>query len=158
MDSKLILVDVDGVLNPLFLNEPPRGFSRYKITDATYVYLNPEMGQWLIDLSIETGAQLCWGTLWEDNANTYISPLLGLPQLPVMKIRPWKFSSTVAQDKAYSVRDFANGRKFAFLEDAPLGGSLRSFGVKNGKHIPVNYRTGLTQRQVGYARKYLNEE
>lgn len=83
-DRPLLLVDVDGVLNP-FPHGPadptPEGFDPY-VLDGYHVWLSPTHGDWLRELA--TVFELVWGTTWEDRANVLIAPILGLPTLPVV--------------------------------------------------------------------------
>ncbi|MEV6242023.1 HAD domain-containing protein [Lentzea sp. NPDC051838] len=83
-----ILVDVDGPLNP-FLAKPtlrPIGYSTHRIRPAGFsrplrVWLDPSHGPWLLSLAAATRADLVWATTWEHEANKFIGPLLGLPEL-----------------------------------------------------------------------------
>jgi hypothetical protein len=45
------------------------------------VWLNPEHGRALLGL----GYELCWATTWMSDANTWIGPVLGLPELPFVE-------------------------------------------------------------------------
>src|SRR5262245_38926085 len=83
----MVLVDVDGVLNPL---EPPHaGFVRHRACPhgvAYQLWLNADHGRLLRALADDTGAQLVWATYWRDQANEWISPRVGLPALPHVPI------------------------------------------------------------------------
>jgi hypothetical protein len=93
----LLLVDVDGPLNPWSKITKkghqageaytkhllrPRGFETRK--DPLPVLLSSEHGPALNGL-IRDHVDMVWATTWADDANTLISPLLGIPNdLPVL--------------------------------------------------------------------------
>jgi len=79
----LLLVDVDGVLNPWRAVECPPGFREYSFFPGERVRLSEGHGKLLQDLS---GAfELVWATAWEHRANRLICPVIALPELPVIE-------------------------------------------------------------------------
>ncbi|MEU8760163.1 hypothetical protein [Streptomyces sp. NPDC048659] len=132
MDRPLLFLDVDGPLNP-YAAQPERrpvGYTTLRVprSDAhpddtgfarrrrpLRVWLNPAHGPALLGL----GFELCWATTWMDEANRWIAPVLGLPDLPyvdfgdvLLKERPdglhWKTEPLVA---------YAQGRPFVWVDD-----------------------------------------
>ncbi|MEU5507919.1 NUDIX hydrolase [Streptomyces fungicidicus] len=132
MNRPLLFLDVDGPLNP-YAAKPerrPDGYTTIRVPrNETHedgrgllhrrrslrVWLNPEHGGILLQLDFE----LCWGTTWMDDANRWIAPVLGLPELPfvdfgdvLLKERPdgvhWKTGPLV---------NYAGGRPFAWVDD-----------------------------------------
>lgn len=134
----LLLLDVDGPLNP-YAAKPsrrPRGYETHRLLTPRWVaaerlrlsawgtpnkrpkplrvWLNPDHGPELASLPFD----LVWATTWEEEANAYVAPVLGLPELPVITWsapRPepdggvfWKTPEIVA---------WASGRPFAWLDD-----------------------------------------
>lgn len=122
MDRPLLFLDVDGPLNP-YAAKPerrPQGYTTLRVprNDARTddrglpsrrrplrVWLNP--------------GDLCWATTWMGDANRWIAPVLGLPELPfvdfgdaLLKQRPdgvhWKTGPLV---------DYASGRTFTWVDD-----------------------------------------
>jgi hypothetical protein len=100
MDRPLLYLDVDGPLNP-YAAKPerrPAGYTTHRMKPqgwlarhpgqpAAYVkplrvWLNPDHGRQL--LALDTLFDLVWATTWVGEANTYIAPVLGLPELPVV--------------------------------------------------------------------------
>lgn len=81
----LLLLDVDGVLNPFASPTCPPGYREHDFfpDDDPPVRLNESHASWLPLLA--TRFDLAWATGWEDEANTYLSPLFGLPRLPVIR-------------------------------------------------------------------------
>lgn len=93
MDTPIILLDVDGVLNPCPFNKHPRGLEwkfepefRSSVESGRWpLNLSKEMGQALLDLKCEVR----WLTTWirdEDFANKDIGPALGWEHQRVCKI------------------------------------------------------------------------
>ncbi|MFD5726918.1 MULTISPECIES: hypothetical protein [unclassified Streptomyces] len=129
----LLFLDVDGPLNP-YAAKPerrPAGYTTIRVPrDALTatgdgllrssapplrVWLNPAHGEALLAL----GYELCWATTWMNDANTWIGPVLGLPELPfvdfgegLFRERPdgvhWKCEALIA---------YAGGRPFAWVDD-----------------------------------------
>lgn len=87
-DKPLLLLDVDGPLNPYAAKATrrPEGYEthRYDWSGLNLrVWLNPEHGAKLLDL----GYELVWATMWENEANSFIGPKIGLPELPFIDFR-----------------------------------------------------------------------
>jgi hypothetical protein len=106
----LLLLDVDGPLFPYDATDELRAARGYRPYPED-VWLNPEHGPRLLRLAARTGWTLVWCTTWEGEANTWIGPPLGLPELPVIHfrgIRAWKFAA---------VAEYAAGRPLAWFDD-----------------------------------------
>jgi hypothetical protein len=62
--------------------------------------------------------ELIWATTWENEANTYLAPLLGLPELPFVA---WSLPRSKPSDEVFwktrEVVARAGGRPFAWLDD-----------------------------------------
>ncbi|WEO99800.2 hypothetical protein A6P39_040370 [Streptomyces sp. FXJ1.172] len=98
----LLLLDVDGVLREhVFFpgEEPP-----VRPCDAH--------GPWLADLGREF--ELAWATAWEDEANTFVAPVLNLPTLPVVRFPPVPFDSA---EKVPAIDTFAGDRPAVWVDD-----------------------------------------
>ncbi|POM23697.1 hypothetical protein BTM25_23180 [Actinomadura rubteroloni] len=123
MGSPLLLVDVDGVLNPR--KRPSRRFRRHKCAPegiAFKLWLNRAHGPLLLDLAERTGAELAWASYWCATANEWIAPRVGLPELPHVPIP--RFPGTVEGGtlgawKARHVAAYTGGRPFVWFEDEP---------------------------------------
>jgi len=79
----ILLVDVDGVLNPWLADGCPPGYDVYDFFPGERVLLSPDHGELL--LSLGNAYQLVWATAWEHRANRLICPVLSLPELPVIE-------------------------------------------------------------------------
>lgn len=134
----MLLIDVDGPLNPYGAKPTsrPEGYTTHRLLPPTWlaerqallallgmsgrkikplrVWLNPDHGPALAALPFT----LVWATTWGQEANEYIGPVLGLPDLPVIawaeeRVQPegglfWKTPEIVA---------WAEGRPFAWIDD-----------------------------------------
>jgi hypothetical protein len=79
----LLLVDVDGVLNPWFAPRCPDGFREYSFFPGERVLLSEGHGALLRELA--SSFELVWATAWEHKANRLICPVIALPELPVIE-------------------------------------------------------------------------
>jgi hypothetical protein len=79
----LLLVDVDGVLNPWAAPACPDGYREYDFFPGERVLLAAGHGDLLRSLAADF--RLVWATAWEHQANRLICPVLGLPELPVIE-------------------------------------------------------------------------
>src|SRR5215469_2913856 len=82
-ERPLLLVDVDGVLNPWLARRCPDGYREYSFFPGERVLLSPDHGAML--KSLTPAFELIWATAWEQRANMHIAPVLGLPELPVIE-------------------------------------------------------------------------
>ncbi|MFE2389903.1 hypothetical protein ACFXC0_14295 [Streptomyces althioticus] len=132
MKRPLLFLDVDGPLNPYAARPTrrPEGYITLRVPRdgarvdevslssrrrPLRVWLNPEHGPALLRLEYD----LCWATTWMREANHWIAPALGLPELPfvdfgdaLFRERPdgvhWKTAPLV---------EHADGRPFAWVDD-----------------------------------------
>ncbi|MFJ5829484.1 hypothetical protein [Streptomyces sp. NPDC093089] len=133
MNRPLLFLDVDGPLNP-YAAKPerrPDGYTTLRVplesgaheNDRGFlsrrrqlrVWLNPEHARFLLRL----GFELCWATTWMDDANRWIAPVLGLPELPFVD-----FGDVLLQERPDGVHwktaplvHYASGRPFAWVDD-----------------------------------------
>ncbi|WP_394436961.1 HAD domain-containing protein [Streptomyces sp. SGAir0957] len=131
MERPLLFLDVDGPLNP-YAAKPqrrPDGYTTLRVPRESSkddedllvrrrflrVWLNPEHGPALLRLDYE----LCWATTWMGDANRWIAPVLGLPELPFVD-----FGAALLQERSDGVHwktralvEHAGGRPFAWVDD-----------------------------------------
>lgn len=82
----VLLLDVDGPLNPYSARKGlPEGFTEHNSRPRGWetgsplkIRLRATDGFRLM----ETGCELIWATMWEKEANEWIGPHIGLPELP----------------------------------------------------------------------------
>jgi hypothetical protein len=110
----LLLLDVDGVLNPFAVRPGivPSGFVEHTILGYR-VLLARRHGDWLTSLADRF--ELVWATTWEEDANELISPLVGLPMnLPVIAFPAPQAPGTW---KLPAVAAFVADRPAAWIDD-----------------------------------------
>jgi len=83
----LLLLDVDGVLNPFAAPACPPGYTEHDFFPGEEpVRLCLAHGSWLQELG--TRFQIVWASAWGPDANRLLAPLLQLPDLPVIAFPP----------------------------------------------------------------------
>ncbi len=117
----LLLVDVDGVLNPWHANDCPPGFREYSFFEGERVLLSEGHGDLLRELA--SSFELVWATAWEHRANRLICPVIALPELPVIEF-PVTGPDYVFR-KLPAVIDSVGDRPCAWIDD---------------EHHPAHYR------------------
>lgn len=137
----LLLLDVDGPLNP-HLAGPLDEFE--VVRGAWGVWrLAPWHGERL--LALADTFELVWATAWEDDANRYIAPALGLPELPMIR-----FSDVVGSTgtwKLATVRRYVGNRPVCWVDDE-LGADAHQWARR--RRVPtmlmdVDPRVGLVE-------------
>ncbi|GAA0938457.1 HAD domain-containing protein [Nonomuraea longicatena] len=160
----LLLVDVDGVLNPL--GPLSADFRRYRCplegplgSEVYTVHLNHRHGTRLLELALRTGAELVWATTWEEHANEWIAPRIGLPRLPVIPVGTAHGTTRGEMFKTPGVADYVAGRPFVWFDDmihAADDAYLRAHpGVGAFLLVQVDPRQGLDQRHLDLAAEWL---
>ncbi|MEV6978734.1 hypothetical protein [Kitasatospora sp. NPDC093806] len=126
----LLLLDVDGPLNP-YHAEPdalPPGFRTYRTmppwaAGPVEVRLDPAHGARLRALPY----RLVWATTWQADANRWIGPVLGLPELPYVPVpRPVEWRPDDTCPKTWPIVEWVAGRPFAWVDD-DLGPADRAY-------------------------------
>lgn len=149
----LLLIDVDGPLNP-YAAKPtrrPDGYSTHRMRPTGWddprlkplrVWLNPNHGPALRALPYD----LVWCSTWQADANTWISPHLGLPELPHISFAEVSHADDGTYWKTHEVVRWAAGLPFAWIDDE-ITDTDREYvaGVHKGPALllTVSPRTGL---------------
>ncbi|GAA2107861.1 hypothetical protein [Streptomyces synnematoformans] len=125
MTRPLLFLDVDGPLNPFAAkaSRRPEGYTTHRMRPRGWdhprakplrVWLNPGHGAQLLALPYD----LVWATTWADEANTWIAPNVGLPDLPHVD---WSCDDYSRDDgtyfKTHDLVDYAAGRPFVWVDD-----------------------------------------
>src|SRR5690606_17067963 len=77
----LLAVDIDGVVSLFGFEERPQGpLYAYQLVDGVPHCISLAAGDRLRRLA--EAFELVWASGWEEKANFYLPPLLGLPELP----------------------------------------------------------------------------
>ncbi|MFE9625891.1 hypothetical protein [Streptomyces sp. NPDC006527] len=121
MRRPLLYLDVDGPLNPCAA-KPERRPAGYTTIRAAVrpgrplrVWLHPGHGAALLALPYE----LCWATTWMGEANRWIAPVIGLPELPYVDFgeRLFAVRDDLVHWKTEVLVAHAAGRPFAWVDD-----------------------------------------
>jgi hypothetical protein len=147
----LLLIDVDGVLNPFAARETREGFTLYQLAGFP-VRLNPAHGAAL--RALIDRFDLVWATTWEDKANALIGPRVGLPSLPVIHFDLRHHDGAKWPDVARFVGD----RPVCWLEDDPGRGEI-SWAQRRNNLIPtriikVSPYSGLMPSDLAVAERF----
>jgi hypothetical protein len=121
----LLFLDVDGPLNP-YAAKPerrPEGYTTIRVPSdrgvrrPLRVWLNPAHGPALLRLGRDH--DLCWATTWMADANRWVAPVLGLPELPFVD-----FGDALLRERPDGVHrktaplvEYADGRPFTWVDD-----------------------------------------
>lgn len=166
----LLFVDVDGPLNP-YAAKPtrrPEGYLTHRMSPADWareypdaqplrVWLNPEHGPMLLSLPVE----LVWATTWEHDANEWIGPRIGLPELPVVEWPDRPFGATDGRLwKTQPVADYAAGRPFAWIDDQLTDADVRWCELRYPAPtllLPINPAIGLARNDIAAIGRWAEE-
>jgi hypothetical protein len=161
--SPVVLLDVDGVLNPT--KRAGRGYRRHRASPNGFTYrlwLNAAHGPMLRELCAETGAELVWASYWCENANEWIAPWVGLPELPFVPIpqRPYDSELSLGAWKVKHVAEWAGETPFVWFEDEPdVTGCLQAeAGIGAHLLVAIDPLIGLTEEHIAQARAWLLRE
>jgi hypothetical protein len=121
-----LLIDVDGPLNPYAAKATrrPGGYTTHRMMPDSWrargerkplrVWLNHQHGATLQALPYD----LVWCTTWLDEANEWIAPHLGLPEMPFVPFEElWASRPDGTYFKTWEVVRWAQGRPFAWIDD-----------------------------------------
>jgi hypothetical protein len=84
-------------------------------TPLSELWLHPDHGAMLAEFSACHDVELVWCSLWQKNASSIVSPVLGLPRLPHVSFDDhprhdlWKWPAVI---------DYAAGRPLAWVDDS----------------------------------------
>jgi hypothetical protein len=144
----LLLLDVDGVLNPLGVREVP-GFMEYRIAGLR-VLLSLEHGRWLASLADQY--DLTWATSWERDADLIAERIglpLGMPAITFTNQSEW----TV---KLPDVLRYVGDRAVAWVDDQ-LGPDVQAWAESRPSPtllVQVDGRVGMTAEDVELLRAW----
>ncbi|WP_119730007.1 HAD domain-containing protein [Thermomonospora amylolytica] len=162
MAKPLVLLDVDGVLNPF--GGPPGGFREVRVApDGVHLtlWLNRAHGPRLVELAESTGSELAWASYWCDRANEWVAPRIGLPELPYVPIPPYPGHPDGVSLGAWKVRhvaEWVGDRPFVWFEDEPDAAERLLDHLAEGTHllVSVDPDEGLTDFHLERARAWLS--
>jgi hypothetical protein len=137
VDRPLLLLDVDGVLNPWLMPRLPAGYQEHRIGQFDVV-LAGWHGPALLRLCRDAGLELVWATTWEEDANREIAPRVGLPaDLPWIPFKAQEVDLFTETRKLPAVQRWVEDRACAWIDD-DLGFDAWTWAAKRtGAGIPT---------------------
>ena len=143
----VLLVDVDGVLNPFGFDGTPKGFDAHHFfpEDDYPVYLSEEHGRWLRELSDHF--EMVWATGWGGDANRLLAPFFGLPAWPTIPFPPIPFDPA---EKVPAIDLFVGDRPCAWIEDNMTPEALDWAARRSSPALTIDVEpsVGLTREMV----------
>lgn len=153
----LLLMDVDGVLNAI-------NGSQNRKTYVIETIIGSDGGRYTVRLNRKLPGFLdeltnhflpVWATMWDDDANVHLSPLLGLPSLPVLPCADngWKCNGTFRDGlhhKVDVIEASVDERPFAWVDDE-IGEADFKWATERltpSFLVPVDPRMGLQRHHV----------
>ena len=152
MTKPLLLLDIDGPLNPWAANpnRRPEGYTTHRLDPVDQhgekwtsifrkplrVWLKPDHGPQL--LALADRFELVWASTWGPEANRLIGPAIGLPELPYVNF--WADSKDPGKPERVNgvywktplLLAYAAGRPFAWVDDE-VAAADREYVVEHHK-------------------------
>lgn len=142
----LLLVDIDGVLNPYAASSCPDGYCEYDLFPGEKpVRLAEKHGHWLRELGEDF--DLIWATGWQEDPGQLISPILGIKAFPRIVFPPVPFDPA---EKVTAIRSYVRDRPVAWVDDmiTPEAGMWAAERRAPTLLVDVDPATGLTEPVV----------
>nr|WP_305782314.1 hypothetical protein [Actinoplanes lichenis] len=146
VNRPLLLLDLDGVLNPFGASTCPEGYVEHEFYPGQGPErYNPAHGGWIRELAAVTDPQ--WATSWGDDANDLLAPLLGLDPLPVVPFPPLPFPPAA---KVPAIAAAAGDRPAAWIDDNHTGAGREWAASRSAPTllVPVDSAIGWTRADV----------
>jgi hypothetical protein len=151
----VLLLDVDGVLNP-YGGACPAGYAEHALfpDDDEPVRVCPAHGEWIAELA--GPYEVVWATGWGHAANRLLGPLLDLPALPVVEFPTVPFAPEL---KVPVIDRYVGARPAAWIDDL-LGPAARDWAADRTAPtllLPADPAVGLTRPTVDAALSWARE-
>jgi hypothetical protein len=146
-ERPLLLLDIDGVLNPWAAPTCPEGFAEYILfpNDEQPHRFAEHHGEWIRELA--RSFEVVWASAWGMVADDLVAPILGLPKFRWVPFPPTPFPPSA---KVPSIDLFAGDRSVAWVDDALGSDAWEWASVREAPTLllPVDPAVGLTLEQV----------
>jgi hypothetical protein len=149
VDRPVLLLDVDGVLNP-YGADCPAGFVEHALfpDGDEPVRLCAAHGEWIAELAGRY--DVVWATGWGEEANRLLGPLLRLPRFPVVAFPAVPFPP---EAKVPAIDRLVGDRPAVWIDDL-LGPAARDWAANRAAPtllLPADPAVGLTREIVDRA-------
>ncbi|WP_203914114.1 hypothetical protein [Rhizocola hellebori] len=161
--AALLFLDVDGTLIPY---DPVMPADPAEVWAVRQEQANPSLGRINLALGprlLALPAELMWATGWLHEANQVISPLLGLPRLPVVKLKEPQLDAAERYPlnwKTETLVQVAAGRPFVWIDDE-ITGTDRAWVAENHPGPALLFRIdahfGLTEADLAAVERWLRQ-
>jgi hypothetical protein len=146
-ERPLLLIDIDGVLNPWGVEECPAGFCEYQLfpEDDEPVRLAAIHGEWLTELA-ET-FDLAWASAWGSQAHSLLGPILRIDEFPFVPMPPVPFPP---DEKVPAIARYVGERATAWVDDY-VGEAAQRWAAYRAAPtllVHVDHTVGLTREHV----------
>jgi hypothetical protein len=113
-DRPLLLLDIDGVLNPWAAATCPEGFSEHILfpKDDEPHRFSELHGEWIRDL--DRSFEVVWASAWGMVANRLLAPILAIPAFQWVPFPPTPFPPAT---KVPAIATFVGNRPTAWVDD-----------------------------------------
>jgi hypothetical protein len=142
----VLLLDLDGVLNPFAALTCPEGHQERVLFEGEEpVRFCPGHGDWIREL-VAVG-DLWWATGWGANANELFLPLLGVEPLPVVQFPPVPFEPEL---KVPAIDAVAGDRPVVWIDDNHTAAGRRWCAARAAPTllVPIDPAIGWTRADV----------
>jgi hypothetical protein len=158
-DKPLLLLDVDGVINVFNHNHNSRLYLRHTAhtnQGSFRLKIRTDLKDHLAKLAEHY--HLVWCTMWDEEANEHIGPLVGLPSLPYLPVSGHQKGVVYAENnrqlhrKVPSIVARVDDRRFAWVDDE-LSLADHAWADRRSLAVPTHVektdeRQGLIDHQV----------
>jgi hypothetical protein len=148
----LLLLDIDGVLNPWAAATCPAGYVEHDLfpDDDEPIRVADVHGAWIRDLA--TAYDIAWASGWGADCEV-LARLLDLPAYPHVEFPPVPFQPA---DKVPAIAAFAGGRPCAWADDqhTPEAWTWARSRQAPTLLLPVDAAVGLTVENVAHLRAW----
>jgi hypothetical protein len=142
----VLLLDLDGVLNPFAASTCPDGYVEHEFFpgEGPERYC-PGHGAWIRELA--AAGDLRWASAWGEDANRLLAPLLGVDPLPVVSFPPLPFPP---EEKVPAIAAAAGDRPAVWIDDNHTDAGRRWAAEREVPTllVPVDSAIGWTRDDV----------
>ncbi|MEU8261747.1 HAD domain-containing protein [Micromonospora sp. NPDC048999] len=142
----LLLLDVDGLLNPFAADQCPSGYEEFDFFPGEEpVRLCRAHADWLQELG--DWFEVVWATAWGAEANRLLAPVLQLPRLPVIAFPPVPFDP---REKVPAIARYVGSRPAAWIDDGltPEARAWAEAREVSTLLVDIDPAEGLSQAEV----------